>query len=147
VGKVILPPVGLIYVDANPVIYRVERVEPYWSASSEFWEAIDDGRCEAATSELTLLEVLIKPLRDGDADLESLFRATMLASNLECLAITLAILETAARLRADHRLKTPDAIHAATAIEAGAFLFLTNDTDFRKVPGLNVAILDEIVAQ
>jgi len=62
------------------------------------------------------------------------------------LPIDLSILETAASLRAAHRLKTPDAIHAATAIHSGAILFLTNDTDFRKVAGLNVAILGEIAS-
>ena len=145
-GQVIPPTSGLVYVDANSVIYRVERVEPYWSASSEFWEALDDGRCEVATSELTLLEVLVKPLRDGSTGLASLYREVLLDSHMNCLPVNRTILEIAASLRATCRLRTPDSIHAATAIHAGAALFLTNDTDFRKVPGLNVAILGEIAA-
>ncbi|WP_225896572.1 type II toxin-antitoxin system VapC family toxin [Amazonocrinis nigriterrae] len=39
----------------------------------------------------------------------------------------LAIAETAAQLRADSNLRTPDAIQIATAIRAGASFFVTND--------------------
>jgi predicted nucleic acid-binding protein len=60
--------------------------------------------------------------------------------------ITLPILEAAARLRATTGLKTPDAIHAATALAAHNTLFLTNDSDFRRVPGLPVTLLSEVVS-
>jgi predicted nucleic acid-binding protein len=145
-GELILPEEGLTYVDANSVIDRVERTELYWSATSALWEALDDGRCAVATSEVTLLEVLVKPIQVGNAELAGLFRDVLPASNLERIPISLSILESAASLRAAHRLKAPDAIHAATAIESGAILFLTNDTDFRKVVGLNVVILDDVIA-
>ena len=36
-----------------------------------------------------------------------------------------------------------DALHAATALAAGCSLFVTNDTDFRRVPGLPAVILDD----
>jgi predicted nucleic acid-binding protein len=49
-------------------------------------------------------------------------------------------------LRANHNLKTPDAIHAATALAAGCVLFVTNDAGFRCVPGLPVAVLSEVAA-
>ena len=65
---------------------------------------------------------------------------------LECYPIDLEILETAAKPRASHRLKTPDAIHAATALHAGATMFVTNDRGFLKVPGPNVVILDEVAS-
>jgi len=55
-------------------------------------------------------------------------------------------LEIAADLRATTRLKTPDAIHAATALDAGCALFVTNDPAFRRVPRLNVAVLSEVAA-
>jgi len=97
------------------------------------------------TSELTLLEVLVKPLKDGNTSLISVYRKILLETQgLECLEIDQTVLELAARIRAEWRLRTPDAIHAATALRAGASLFLTNDTDFRKVPGLNVVLLGEV---
>jgi predicted nucleic acid-binding protein len=100
-----------------------------------------------ATSQLTLLEVLVKPLRDGNAALANLFRGVLLGTTgFDCLPIQLSTLEVAAQIRAQHSLKTPDAIHAATALEVGCALFVTNDSVFRRVPGLNVAVLSEIAA-
>lgn len=46
-----------------------------------------------------------------------------------------AVRATAVRLRRQHRLKLPDAIIAATALEAGAEL-LTNDAKLAATPGL-----------
>jgi predicted nucleic acid-binding protein len=60
------------------------------------------------------------------------------------LPITQTELEKAASLRATTDLKTPDAIHAATAVLKGCVLFVTNDIAFRRVPGLAVTILSEI---
>lgn len=54
--------------------------------------------------------------------------------------------EETARLRAATGLKTPDALHAATALQAECALFVTNDTEFRRVDGLPVAILDDLLA-
>jgi hypothetical protein len=32
-GQLKLPPSGTVYVDTNAIIYRVERIEPYLTAS------------------------------------------------------------------------------------------------------------------
>ena len=53
--------------------------------------------------------------------------------------------EDAARIRAQTGLATPDALHAATALSVDCTLFVTNDTDFRRVQGLPVAVLDDLV--
>jgi predicted nucleic acid-binding protein len=146
VGRLIPPSTGLTYIDANIVIYRVEQIEPYLSASTPLWEALDDGRCRVATSELTWLEVLVKPLRERNADIRAYFELVLFKSNLERYKIDLNVLERAADLRASYRLKTPDSIHAATALLLNAVSFVTNDKSFRNIPGLNAVILDDIVA-
>jgi len=43
-------------------------------------------------------------------------------------------------------LKTPDAIHAATAIVSGCVQLLTNDPAFRRVPNLAVVVLSDMIA-
>ena len=146
-GRLILPNSGPVYLDANSAIYRFEGIEPYSSASAPLWDALQDQSMTIVTSELTLLEVLVKPLKDNNDSLIELFRRTLLDTNgLDCVAIDREILSLAAQIRADSRLKTPDAIHAATALYAGATMFLTNDAGFRRVPGLNVVLLDDVVA-
>ncbi len=146
-GQLTLPSSGTVYVDTNAVIYRVERIEPYLTASAPLWDALDAGSASIVTSELTLLEVLVKPLRDGNTALASLYRTVLLGtSGLTCIPITRSILESAAQLRAAHPLKTPDAIHAATSLAQGSTLFVSNDTGFRRVTGLPVAVLHEVAA-
>ncbi len=44
-------------------------------------------------------------------------------------------------------LKAPDAIHAATALDVGAALFITNDSGFRRVSGLPVVVLSELLPE
>lgn len=64
---------------------------------------------------------------------------------MDLYPINLAILEKAIQFRALYGLKTPDAIHAATAIEEFCSLLITNDSVFKRIPGINVVVLDDHV--
>jgi predicted nucleic acid-binding protein len=146
-GLLTLPAAGLVYVDTNALIYRVEGIEPYRTVSQPLWDALDAGTMTVLTSELALLEVLVKPLREGKAALVALYRTILLGTiGLTLHPIDRAILEAAAGIRATQGLKTPDALHAATALAAGCTQFVTNDAAFRRVPGLPVVVLAEVAA-
>lgn len=146
-GQITLPPRGPVYVDTSAVIYYVEAVEPYRTASLPLWDALDAGAMEIVTSELALLEVLVKPLRDGNPALATLYRNILLGTaGFTSLPVSRRVLEVAADLRAAVNLKTPDAIHGATALEAHCSLFVTNDPAFQRVPTLNVGVLSEIAS-
>ncbi len=140
-----LPASGSVYVDANVVIYAVEKIDPYHSLLEPLWLAAQAGRLQIVTGEITWLETLVKPLREGNAALETLFRAFLTAREVRLVPATLATWERAARLRA-LGLKTPDAVHAATALDSGCVLFVTNDTGFRRVPGLPIVVLSEVAS-
>ena len=144
-GPLTLPTGGLVYVDANAIIYSVERIEPYRELLAPMWQEARAGRFTLASSELVVLETLIKPLREGNARLEMLFRSIFSAAEMDLIPATLATWEDAARIRAATGLKTSDALHAATALNAGCTLFVTNDTDFRRVQGLPVVVLDDLI--
>ena len=144
-GSLTLPTGGSVYIDANAIIYSVERVEPYRSLLAPMWEEARASRFTLASSEVVVLETLIKPLREGNARLEMLFRSIFAAAEMELIPATLAIWEDAARIRAQTGLATPDALHAATALRVGCAAFITNDTDFRRVEGLPVVVLDDLV--
>ena len=144
-GTLSLPAQGVVYADANSIIYRVEQVQPYLVVAAPLWDALDAGHQEVFTSELSVLEVLVKPMRMGDSSIENLFRKVLYQTRGFSLApISRTVLEEAARLRATTGLKTPDAIHAATALLARCTLFVTNDPAFRRVPSLPVVVLHEI---
>ena len=92
---------------------------------------------------MILLDSLVKPLENGDAALVARFETALLGTDVRLIPITQPVLREAADLRATTRLKTPDAIHAATARQAGCSLFVTNDAAFRGLAGLPVAVLDD----
>lgn len=146
-GTLTLPTNGIVYLDANAIIYTVERIEPYATLLQPLWDAAGPGAFGLASSEITLLEVLVKPFKLGNTQLEGEFRTLLQsATDVLLLPISRPILEQAARLRAATNLKTPDAIHAATSLIQGCALFVTNDAAFRRVSGLPVTILSELAA-
>lgn len=145
-GAIILPLNGSVYLDANGFIYTVEKIDPFYTKMLPLWRTVATRHLNVRTSEITLLETLVKPLRLNAVDLVQAYREVLFQSpDVHLLAITQAILLRAAELRATMpSLKTPDAIHVATAIEAGCSLFVTNDSGLRNVPDLPVALITEL---
>jgi predicted nucleic acid-binding protein len=145
-GSLILPSSGPVYADAQIFIYSVEKHPTYAPALRPLWEAVARGDLEVVSSELTLLETLIGPLKRGDVALEADYERFYVSPGIRLLPITLSILRVGACHRATlSSLRTPDALHAATASDCGCTLFLTNDVIFRRIPGLPVVILDDVV--
>lgn len=147
-GSLTLPTSGQVYVETPTVIYTVEPHAVYAPLLRPLWQAAQAQSLQVITSELTLLETLVHPLRNGDTTLQAAYERLLLGTpEVTLLPMTLDVLREAARLRAAHPgLRTPDALHAATALLAGCALFLTNDAGFRRIPGLPLAILDEVLA-
>lgn len=110
-----------------------------------FFQAMDRGGLVVVTSIITLVEVLVHPLKHGDATLAQQYRNTLLSSRgLTSIPVSHNIAEEAARLRAAHNLRTPDSIQMARALLAGAGYFLTNDAKLASVPGPQVLTLDAL---
>jgi PIN domain-containing protein len=98
-GSLSLPSRGSVYLDANSVIYSVEGVEPYRTLLEPLWLSSGPATFRLVSSELTLLEVLVSPLKTGNVRLEMNFRAILQkSSDVQLLPITSAILERAAQL-------------------------------------------------
>jgi predicted nucleic acid-binding protein len=114
----------LLYLDSCVVIYYVEQ-------HPQFFTRIDDRLNDADTrivvSDLTRLECLVQPLRQGDVILQKQYEFFFGASDLTVVGCPGRVFDLATELRARHRLKTPDALHLAAAIEAGCEEFWSND--------------------
>jgi predicted nucleic acid-binding protein len=145
VGSLTLPSSGLVYFDANPVIYSVEKHPVYGPLLQPLWQAAQARTIEIVSSDLVLLETLVGPLIAGDTALANAYEQLFQQAQTRLLPITQTILRQAARLRATTKLKTPDALHAATAFDAGCVLFVTNDMAFRLVASLPLAILADLL--
>ncbi|NEQ78460.1 MAG: PIN domain-containing protein [Okeania sp. SIO2C9] len=145
-GQLNLPDSARIYIDTSVVIYTIEVNPNYWQLLQPLWQKFQAGQVELITSELTLMESLVLPFRQSNINLITTYEQLLLSSVLQLIPVGLPILREAARLRATiPSLKTPDAIHAATAIATGCTQFLTNDGQLTVVTGLPVVILDEVL--
>jgi predicted nucleic acid-binding protein len=134
-----------VYFDANSVIYSVEKHPVYWPLLQPLWHAAKGKTIEIVSSDLVLMETLVGPLKSGDTALAKAYEQLFHQAQTRLLPITHSALREAAQLRATTKLKTPDAIHAATARQAGCVLFVSNDAGFRSVGGLSVEILADIL--
>jgi predicted nucleic acid-binding protein len=135
-----------VYADTQVLIYSVERHPLYAPLMRPLWAAVQSGTLEVISSELVILEALVLPIRNGDAGLIAAYDQFFVQAGFRLQAITGSLLREAARLRAVTRLRTPDAMHAATALQTNSALFVTNDQDFRRVSGLSVQILDDLIS-
>lgn len=132
-------------MDANCFVYSVEHIEPYYTILDIVWQSVKSGNLRIVTSEMTLLEVLVKPIKMEATNTVDAFRAVLyLQSEARMMPITQPVLEKAAVLRATTNLKTPDAIHVATALLSSCSLLITNDTAFRQATGIPVQILNDV---
>jgi len=124
------------YLDSCVVIYLVEQ---HPSFAPRIGQAMSESDALYAISPLVRMECLIKPLRDKDADLSARYRQAL--STFAQVPINDEDFELAAQLRADHGLKTPDALHLAIARRHRCTALWTNDDRFAKAaPGYTVDI-------
>ena len=136
---------ALVGLDAAPLIYFAEEHPHYLPIVEPFFVALDRGAFRAIASTVALLEVLVHPLRRNDVRLAETYRAILLHNTaLTTLPVSAEIAELAAGLRANFAIRTPDALHVATARQAGATFFLTNDTRLPTIPGLTIVALDTL---
>ena len=89
--------------------------------------------------------MLVHPIRNHDEGLAHEYQDILLnAANITTVPVTPITAQVAAELRAESRLKTPDAIHLATALNHQASSFLTNDRDFPSATGVRILKLREL---
>ena len=100
---------------------------------------------ENNTSTLTVTEVLVKPLQLGDLLVVNAYKTLLYETNIvQVHMITTDIAESAADIRVRYNIKTPDALHIATAINTQCDVFVTNDSQLLRIKELRVVVLDEI---
>jgi predicted nucleic acid-binding protein len=131
-------------LDTAPLIYFIEENQTYLDATKLFFESMDRGDFTVITSTVTLLEVLVHPLRRNNTALAAEYRDILLNSKLITVEVSSTIAEQAARLRAVHNIRTPDAIQISAALNAGATHFFTNDIRLPVIPAIETLSLDSL---
>jgi predicted nucleic acid-binding protein len=133
-----------VYLDANVFVYFLEGYSPLSEVLGRMFAEIDGGRIQAVTSELTLAEVLVKPIRDANTNAIAQYEQILQPRSAFHIApVSRPVLIEAARLRASTQVKLPDAIHIATASLTGCKIFPTNDQRIN-VADIQVCLLDQL---
>ena len=128
---------GPVYFDTNVFIYALDGHEDYALVLEQLFGIIFDKGLQVITSELTLAECLVKPVKDGNHEAVQQFENHIQnSSTLTVKPVTRGILKGAAYVRSQLSLKLPDAIHMATAIEHGCKTFITNDKKLKAPDGM-----------
>ena len=131
--------------DTSPFIYFIERVPAYLDIVREIIHRVDEGTVEAYTSTITITEVLVLPLRTGNARLQREYRDLLVnGRNLRFVTVNAHVAEGAAELRARYNMRTPGALQIASSIESKCEVFLTNDLALKRVSEIRVLVLNEL---
>ena len=93
------------------------------------------------TSAITLGEILVKPIQNGDAKAVAYYQK-LIATTAAVIPFEEKAALACARLRADRSLRPPDAIQLACAAAAGTDLFITNDARLhsKQIPGIQFIV-------
>ena len=131
----------MIYLDSCIVIYLVEKHPVFYNPIEQHFRLnVEQG---FAISPLVVLECLVGPLKRGNSELTGRFEQFFATVTL--LSIDETVFRRAAEKRANFGVKTPDALHLATAEHHGCSQVWTNDDRLANVASSAVNILKRAV--
>ena len=137
---------GPIYFDTNVFIYSIEGHEEYYGWLEGLFKYVYEQNIQIVTSELTLAECLVKPVKDGNTAAIKAFKDYIKSNELMAVkTVSREILIRSATVRSELGLKLPDAIHMATAINQGCMTFVTNDRKLITPEGMDRIYLKDVV--
>jgi predicted nucleic acid-binding protein len=143
-----------VYLDSNVFVTAFENAGARSDHAWWIMLAIENGDIVGATSELTLAEILVKPVEMGAAEIAAAYEQVIAPGpNFEVMPVRREILVEAAGIRARRSsIRLPDAVHVATALALSCRFFVTDDLrlalpeDIKLVP-VNPFTLDEILGK
>jgi predicted nucleic acid-binding protein len=130
-----------VFWDTNLFIYLFESSGALSRQVASLRSRMLERGDQLLTSTMTLGEVLVRPVQNGDSKAADYYRKLITTT-----AVLLPFEEKAAlvyaRLRADRSLRPPDAIQLACAASVGVDLFITNDVHLhsRRIPGIQFIV-------
>jgi predicted nucleic acid-binding protein len=137
--------VSRVYWDSMLFIYWLEDHPQYAKQVDAIHSRMKQRQDRLITGAFTFGEVLAGTYRKGRAELADQFRTLLRSVVAEVVPFTIETAEHYARIRGALGATPADAIHLASAAQAGTDLFLTNDKSLvgKIVPGIQfIAMLD-----
>lgn len=133
-----------VAIDTVAFVYFLEHHPRHYAKAKTLFQRIETGELTGIVSTLVFAELLVPAYRANEVErAERLIQLLSSFPNLQVLPLTAEISAEAARLRAHHGMRTPDAIHAATALKMNVDGIVSNDRDFLKLADLfDVCLFD-----
>ena len=134
----------IAFFDASALIYLIEGEEPFSAKVRKELSTLAKRYPDLglAVSRLTWLECRVGPMKANDTAALALFDAIFAQPDLIWVELSRDVVELGAAIRVRHGLRTPDALQAASCLQLGVdHVFLSGDSAFRRVNGLNVKLL------
>jgi len=136
-----------IHIDSMAVIYFIEQNPTYLPIVRPLFELLDSRKIVGISSYITLLEVMVHPLKLGRIGLAKKYRQLMVGSGcMKLLPVDQGVAEEGAAIRAKYNFRMPDAIQLATSVKCKADAFITNDSKLRQFDQLDVLVLEDCLA-
>jgi len=142
--KELLEKYRIVGIDAVAFIYHFEENEKYLPFTNVLFEMIESGKVRAVTSTITLMEILVKPRRDGNQKAADEYKFILQTfPNLEVRNIDAEVAERAAEIRAKYGVRPPDALQVAASLINNAEALITNDRELKKIREIETIVMDE----
>jgi predicted nucleic acid-binding protein len=133
--------VSLIYWDTMLFVYFIEASPQYGERVKGIWAAMQGRGDTLCSSVFTVGEALTGSYKRGTPEAAAQVREFLQPPRVELIPFTMDVADRYAQIRARNRVSPPDAIHLASAAQAGVDLFLTNDN---RLHGLVIRGIDFI---
>jgi predicted nucleic acid-binding protein len=119
----------MIAFDSSAIISLVEGIEP---SRAQIIELVRRYQAPWIVSTVSMIECLTRPKAREKPSLRGSFETFFSSAEVSMTSVTPIIATRAAEIRSTIGLKTPDAIHLATALEHFAEAFVTTDQHFSR---------------
>lgn len=131
---------SLIYWDSMLFVYTLEAHPIHGPSVDKILDSMIRRGDTLCTSAFGAGEVLTGPRRRGSQSEVDMIKQFFSGGTVKILPFTLETADRFASIRAANKVSPADAIHLATAAEAGIDVFFTNDGDLRKlsIPGIKL---------
>jgi predicted nucleic acid-binding protein len=135
-----------LFLDANVIIYWVESAEPFYTRFISVMQSlyVKYPHASFAISRLSFLECRVKPLKENNREILSLFDNFFNAHNLLIIELDAHVINITTHLKSQHLLRTPDALQVACALsllENEEILFITGDIRIKNISNLSICYI------
>lgn len=137
-----LPKYRTVGLDTNIFVYYFNSKSTYYPFAEYIFQILLSQETRLITSVITKIELL--SFKAPELAVNKLEKELFLVPNLFLLELTQQIANKAAWIRRTYRIDLADSIQLATAISAGAQVFITNDKSLKKFKAIKILLLNEI---